>query len=239
VQGETVADTIRRLRLHRAAVDRLAGELPIARIATRAGYGSQAAFTRAFRSAYGAPPAAYRAVAPSRPGAYPVERRHEPEVTVAALRHEGDFGKIGGTFDRLLAIAGPRGGIVPSTRFFGIYYCDPLAVPVEQLRSDACLTVPPDFRFDAPLTRVTIAGGPAAVLLHVGPYAELPLAYDWLYGEWLLASGLDPADAPCVEEYLNDPRDTPPSELRTEIRLPLAAESTCDGDGASNGESNG
>src|SRR5215510_7392392 len=61
VQGETVTDTVRRLRLHRAAVELITGELPVARIATRAGYGSQEAFTRAFKAAYAVPPARYRA----------------------------------------------------------------------------------------------------------------------------------------------------------------------------------
>ena len=61
MQGETAADTVRRLRLHRAAVELITGELPVTRIARRAGYGSQEAFTRAFKTAYGVPPARYRA----------------------------------------------------------------------------------------------------------------------------------------------------------------------------------
>ena len=61
MHGETAADTVRRLRLHRAAVELIAGELPVARIAARAGYGSQEAFTRAFKAAYGVPPARDRA----------------------------------------------------------------------------------------------------------------------------------------------------------------------------------
>jgi AraC family transcriptional regulator len=42
-----------------------------------------------------------------------------------------------------------------------------------------------------------------------------------LYGTWLPTSGDEPADAPSIEEYLNDARVVPPSELRTEIWLPL------------------
>lgn len=34
-------------------------------------------------------------------------------------------------------------------------------------------------------------------------------------------SGEEPADAPVVEEYLNDPRTLPPTEWRTEVWLPL------------------
>src|SRR5262245_27453487 len=58
--GETVNETVRRLRLHRAAIDLLDRELSIERTAQRAGYTSQAAFTRAFRAEYGEPPARYR-----------------------------------------------------------------------------------------------------------------------------------------------------------------------------------
>lgn len=55
--GETVNETVRRLRLQRAAIDLLDRELTVERAARRAGYSSQAAFTRAFRAEYGAPPA--------------------------------------------------------------------------------------------------------------------------------------------------------------------------------------
>src|SRR5215471_18998639 len=58
--GETINDTVRRLRLHRSAIDLLDRDLSIERTARRAGYASQAAFTRAFRAEYGEPPARYR-----------------------------------------------------------------------------------------------------------------------------------------------------------------------------------
>ena len=47
---------------------------------------------------------------------------------------------------------------------------------------------------DADLRPLTIAGGRYAVLLHVGPYAELHRAYTWLYREWLPTSGEEPSD---------------------------------------------
>src|SRR3546814_17495477 len=58
--GETVNGTVRRLRLHRAAGELVQGAAPIADIARRAGYGSAAAFGRAFRADYGLPPPTYR-----------------------------------------------------------------------------------------------------------------------------------------------------------------------------------
>lgn len=224
LQGETVAESVRRLRLHRAALDLIDGEVPIARIAARAGYGSQAAFTRAFRSAYGAPPAAWQARR-----AVPYEGRVAIRVVdpidLVALAHDGDYASIGTTFERLNTIAISRGWVSDATRYVGVYYDDPAATPAADQRSEACLTAPPGFTSEGDLRPLAIAGGRYAVLLHVGPYAELHRAYTWLYREWLPASGEDPADAPCIEEYLNNPRIVPPSELRTEILLPLQTRS--------------
>jgi AraC family transcriptional regulator len=225
LQGETIADAVRRMRLHRAALDLIEGDIPITRIATRAGYGSQAAFTRAFRSAYGAPPAAYRA-ASANPFEGTVTIRRTDPLAVVALRHAGDYATIGAAFERLNTIAIGRGWVGPTTRYFGLYYSDPAATPEADLRSDACLTAPDGFTGEGELRTLTIPGGRNAVLLHVGPYADLHRAYTWLYREWLPASGHDPADASCVEEYLNNPRLVPPAELRTEIWLPLAEPSS-------------
>jgi AraC family transcriptional regulator len=223
LQGETVAETVRRMRLHRAAVDLIDGEVPIPRIAARAGYGSQAAFTRAFRSAYGAPPGAYRSVAAAAPAEPPaVELRATPRLRMLALRHHGDYAGIGGAFERLRAAAAGRGLLGPASRFFGIYYADPSAVPEADLVSEACLVVADQVAAEGELHILEIAAGRHAVLRHVGPYAELHRPYTWLYREWLPRSGQEAADRPCLEEYLNDPRLVPPPELRTEIWLPLA-----------------
>jgi AraC family transcriptional regulator len=221
LQGETVADSVRRMRLHRAALELIEKETPIARIAARAGYSSQAAFTRAFRSAYGAPPAAYRATAPGGLAHEAVRVRQDAPVALVALRCDGDYARIGATFERLNALATGHGWVGPETRYFGIYYDHPAAKATDALRSDACLTAPPGFAGEGDLRPLTLAGGRHAVLLHVGPYAELHRPYTWLYREWLPQSGCEPANRPCVEEYLNNPRQVPPPELRTEIWLPL------------------
>jgi AraC family transcriptional regulator len=61
------------------------------------------------------------------------------------------------------------------------------------------------------------------VLRHKDRTAGMRGAYEFLYGTWLPQSGREPADAPCVEEYLNTPRDTAPTELISDIYLPLRA----------------
>jgi len=233
MQGETAAETVRRLRLHRAAVELITGELPVPRVARRAGYGSQEAFTRAFKAAYGVPPARYRASfvpSPTPKGtedamdtttAYHATIRETPALRVAALAHSGDYINIGSTFERLMAMAGGQGLLGPWTRSFGVYYDDPASTPREALRADACLTLPDGKLLSGELQVREIRGGRYGVTLHVGPYAELHFPYTWLYGTWLPKSGEETADAPSIEEYLNDARVVPPSELRTEIWLPL------------------
>jgi AraC family transcriptional regulator len=47
-------------------------------------------------------------------------------------------------------------------------------------------------------------------------------AYQWLFSEWLPTSGRQLRDGLMFEDYLNNPRDVPPTELVTEIYMPLA-----------------
>lgn len=238
--GETVASTLRRLRLHRAAVQLNAGDRPISWVARRAGYGSVAAFTRAFAARYGQPPAAWRrrghALRLEQPGedimsnavpsrlpeiAYDVVVVDTPPIPVIALDHRGSYQEIGHTFEKLFLWAGSTGPTGPDTRMLGIYYDDPASRPIAELRSCACITAPPSVGPGPGMHREVIAGGPVARLVHKGPYADLDVAYAWLYRTWLPLSGREPGEAPCFEEYLNDPASLPPTEWLTAVNLPL------------------
>lgn len=229
--GETVAETVRRLRLHRAAGTLLDSETAVAKIARRAGYGSVAAFTRAFAGEYGRPPAADRGTRRSFPFDSPEGESLMPDVTyrilepirVAAIRHTGPYMEIGRSFDTLMAWSRARQLLRPGARSLGVYYDDPAAVAPEALRSDACLEVPAGVAAADGIAIRTIPGGPHAVLRHIGGYAELERSYAWLYRTWLPTSGAEPAEAPIFEEYINDPRETPAAALITDIHLPIRA----------------
>jgi AraC family transcriptional regulator len=231
--GETPAETLVRLRLSQAAVLLVRDALQVAVVATRCGYGSAAAFTRAFRTAYGIPPAAYRdrggigtalsAPTPSteETAMFDVTIRTEPALRLAVLAHHGAYGGIGATFDRLNAWAAARGLMGAETRFIALYHDDPMTVPEADLRSEAGLTVPPGVEASEGVRILDLPPTRCAVLVFRGPYAELEPIYTWLYRDWLPASGEDPADQPPREEYLNDPRSLPPSEWLTAIMMPL------------------
>jgi AraC family transcriptional regulator len=227
VIGETASETVRRLRLHRAALDLLDEKLSIERTAHRAGYASQAAFTRAFRAEYGEPPARYRgARRAADSGArnhamYGVEIKSLARARVAMIEHRGDYRLTSKVFERLMTIAATTGLLRSDTRTIGVYQDDPEAVPTAELRASACITVPDEWVPSGDLKEGHIEGGRYARIVHTGPYTELEIAYDWLYRTWLPASGEEPRDLPCVEEYLNDPRQVPAKDLQTAVMMPL------------------
>ncbi len=226
--GETANDTVRRLRLYRAAIDLLDRDLSIEQTARRAGYASQAAFTRAFRAEYGEPPAHYRVARQSvqldqerNSAMYEVQTISMPKLRVAAIQHRGDYQLASKVFERLMAVAATTGLLTPNTRSIGIFFDDPASMPKVELRSVVCITVPDDWAPSGELTEAHIEGGRYARIVHTGPYTELRMAYDWLYQTWLPNSAEEPRDLPCIEEYLNNPRQVPAKDLKTAVMMPL------------------
>ncbi|WP_159996242.1 GyrI-like domain-containing protein [Roseomonas sp. 18066] len=230
--GETPVETVARQRLSLAAAALLKSRMPVAGVAKAAGYGSAAAFTRAFRAQFGLPPAAYRAqggIAPVRPitatseesRMFEVTIREQKEMRLAVLPHSGPYDTIAARFDELGALATGHGLEDEATRWIGLYWDDPQTVPAAQLRSAAGFSLPKDAEPPAPARLTEIPALTVAALRFKGPYAELEAAYTWLYREWLPQSGREPADHPAMEHYLNDCRSLPPAEWLTDILLPL------------------
>jgi AraC family transcriptional regulator len=231
VVGETAANTVRRMRLHRAAVALVQGTDPIPAVALAVGYPRPASFSRAFAGHFGLTPAAFRnrgelrpfplILARKGPLMFPVITRTDPERRLAAVSHKGPYPEIGRAFEKLGSTVAARGLYGRFGKMVGVYYDNPADVRPADLRSHAGLETPADLPIDPPLEEVRLASGRHAVLTFTGPYAGLPAAYDQLIGVWLPGSGEVPADAPMFEVYLNSPMDTAPEALVTEICLPL------------------
>ncbi|KAF0811832.1 Bifunctional transcriptional activator/DNA repair enzyme AdaA [Andreprevotia sp. IGB-42] len=226
--GETVADTVRRLRLHRASGELTRSAMALGKIASNAGYDSPAAFSRAFRQAFGLPPSSFRALHAS---GYPPDEEHTMQqvsietigpITLASVPHTGPYMEIGQAFDRLYVWARKQGIDADRERSFGVYYCSGEELPASELKSAAAMTLPAGHKAADGVETLTIPALRCATLEYIGPYAGLTQACGWLYGEWLPQHGHLPGNFPEFEEYTNDPRTTPPSELRTLIRIPLA-----------------
>lgn len=231
VHNETLATTVRRLRLHRAAGDLVRSDRSVRDIAARWGYANLQSFTRTFASAYGMPPARYRKEGSHRAfepengkechRMFDVTIRTIPEQTLLAIPHAGSYMGIGKAFEALYGALFSRNIFRPDMRMTGVYLDDPDLVQEEKLRSFACVTAGEDVPVEAPLVRRTLAAGDYAVLRHQGPYANMGAAYRWLYGTWLPGSGRSIRDEVMFEAYLNNPRDVAPNALLTDICLPL------------------
>ena len=231
VYGETIHASVKRLRLHRAAGELINDDGPIEAIARRAGYSGVAAFTRSFKSAYGIAPAGYRsrgrAICIDMPlgaqsnAGYDVDLRDVDKRLVAGVPHTGSYMEVDKAFGAAFSIMAAAGRFRPDMQMIGIYYSDPGLVAEASLQSFAGLVVDAGFTPPEGLVMREVAGGRYAILRHKGPYAELHMAYQWFYGRYLPAHGFEPADAPPTEIYLNNPREVAPTELLTEIGIPI------------------
>ena len=186
MQGETTGDTVRRLRLHRAAVEFITGERPVNRV--RAGPGT--AVSRRSRERSGPPTACLlRSTDPRScrcPGSQEIHnemktmvyrRRFEiiPPIRVAALDHCGDYQTITTAFQRLSTIAAGQGAASVQQRA-----CSASITTIHRSRHMTrcdrrrCISVPdgwtPGWRA---YSSTRSAAGGTSVALHVGPYAEL------------------------------------------------------------------
>lgn len=148
-----------------------------------------------------------------------------PPLQLLGIRHIGPYPGIAGVFGRLAEWAQGAGLLGPATRFIGIYYDNPREVDAADLRSAACITADrPTDPADNPtddIQAIDLPGGRHAVIRHIGPYTELSKTYDWIFGEWVPASGATPAGI-AYEDYVNDATKVAPDQLITDIYVPLA-----------------
>jgi len=242
IYGETLANTVRRLRLHRAAGELVNTQRGISDIAKESGYGSVQAFNRVFSEHYGLPPAKYKQqgshksfqllINSNAEGSSPMtDNTKAPEVIIKQVDgfkiighpNHGSYMNIGNAFEKTFGWLGINGLMPHTRRSIGIYYDDPASVPEPDLRSFAGAEIITDTTPEFPpgMEEREIPAGKYAVLQLKGPYSEMAPAYQWLYGVWLPASGEEVADQPCFEEYLNNPREVPATELLTNIYMPL------------------
>ncbi|GAA3935728.1 AraC family transcriptional regulator [Litoribacillus peritrichatus] len=236
--GETLASTVKRLRLHKAAGKLANSDSAVAEIAKTSGYTSLQSFSRAFSETYGMPPAKYRKQGSHTQfhindrcasGTTRSTSMHEVNIKqveafeVISFPHTGPYINIGHAFEKLFGWLAVKGLFNPEMKVLGVYYDDPSSVPENELRSAACVTLcgSNDIDLDENMALATIQGGEYAVLRFKGPYSDMHKAYAWLYGEWFPKSGREPGNQPAFEDYLNNPREVAPNDLLTDIYLAL------------------
>jgi AraC family transcriptional regulator len=141
-------------------------------------------------------------------------------LTVACVRHTGPYDGCEAAWDKLLSWADEQRLNPKESMFLGICHDDPMLVADNDIRYDACITISDRMVPGEEVIIKEVGGMDFVSFLHVGPYDGLEDAYSRVQGDWMkhprpLAQG------PSIEIYVNDPRQTPPDQLVTEVCLPL------------------
>jgi len=224
--GETVAQTVLRLRLEASEQLLSRAGASVTETAESVGFGTPQSFARAFRRHFGTTPSEHRRVTPSpeRGRSIPLQVdivSRGPVLVVALRRDGGAYVDLNATFASVFAWAQNEALLASLEGIYGVPLDDPASVPAERLRYDACLALGDTVRPPAPFRSLLLPAGEYALVRLMGPYDGLEALQQRLAGEWLVQSGREPADFPTIHHFLNDPDETPPQELVTEILLPL------------------
>lgn len=251
VMGETVAETVQRLRLAEAA-DRLAGNADsIADVAADVGYESAQAFARAFRKFAGVSPAAFRARrfgVMDLPRGGRVDRDGDrvgegegdgdgdahadraggvalcdlPPSTVLCVRHHGPLSMIPQTYRSLLRELGIDAASAHRHQTIGLCSGNPRGGDFEYL---AGVIDDGQLQAGGSLQTVRLEGGLYASQRLVGPYALIGPTLRALFDGWLPRSGFVPDRRPTLELYRDPPlsglKHRSVTDLAIAVRAPL------------------
>ncbi len=235
--------TVRAVRMHKAAGDIVRTSASIASIGRSVGYPSVQSFTRAFTAHFNQSPASYRRAATqpiselfnqvvvtgqentNSQDDFQISIRVLPRYSLMGIWHQGDYLTVGRSFAKVFASAPVNVIHGAEPVGMGVYFQDPASVKsVAELSSFIGALVPLCFEVPPGLERYEIPTLRCAVLQYRGSYVMMERAYQWLYHSWLPKSGLAVADHPPFELYLNSPRTTAPEDLITQICIPVAPE---------------
>jgi AraC family transcriptional regulator len=145
------------------------------------------------------------------------ERLEQPYVY---FEHRGSYTETGRLLPEL-ASALKRAGIAASGPPFALFYDDPGAVPVAELRSRACFPVDRPVASSGRLQAEVLPARTVVYAVVAGPYPELARAYPGLYDHMRRMNWVE--DGPLREIYLTPPESVSSwDELLAEVQIPVA-----------------
>lgn len=164
-------------------------------------------------------------------GSYALQIVDFPATTIAALEHRGAPETLMRSVQQFISWRKAQGLSPARSATWNIVYDDPATTPAGEYRFDIGATLLPDVvacdrdgQLPANAQGVIVKQLPAgrcAVLRLQGGDEGLRAAFDWLYGEWLPASGEELRDFPAFMQRVKFFPDVPAHEAVTDIYLPL------------------
>ena len=231
--GEPIGIYIIRVRVETAAKLLRYSEMSISEIAYQVGYDMPSSLSKVFRTFYRISPSEYRnntrftIMKPIRLNENlnlktPKVLTLEPKQVIY-LKLTGSYQMLdfGGAWNRLWQFVKENKLFSAGIEHVAIYHDDPKVTEESKLRTDICLVLSKKAEPKGEIGVKTIEGGKYAVFLYTGSYEYLGAVYDTIYAQWLPESGQKLRNYHCFEKYVNNPANTPPEKLKTEIYVPI------------------
>lgn len=111
-------------------------------------------------------------------------------------------------------------GLTPAGELFGMYFNSLDEVSEADLKWYVGFAIPDKSEVKEPLKKGEYKFSKIAHYVYTGPYDKVGDTYMMIFKQ-IAEKGYVPA-GPVMENYLNDPSNTKPEELRTEIIIPVA-----------------
>ena len=148
-----------------------------------------------------------------------------PAWHVAYARHVGPYlsETIGPVFCKLMTWAGQNGHFKEDAAVLGVSWDCPQSTPPEELRYDACITVPPNTPTADGIELQTLPAGLYAVYHCEVVNNDFQTPWTRLMQEWLPSSGYRPdgEKRPSYERYYNNAEEHPEKKWIIDICLPV------------------
>lgn len=239
--NETPQEYINRLRVERAAnLLMKARNMSITEIALACGFSSSSTFSRAFKLYFGVSAREYangrhlRSLADAcnsqvctmavddRPK-WDVKVRKIPALHLAYLAYLKGYSlpEICQTWERLDRWAVAHSVYRDDTLRIGISLDDPLITPADKCRYLAAITVPDSIQKDKTVGTMDVPEMTCAIFRVSCLADQIQTKYQSIYRDWLPDSGMQPADFPCYEVYLNSPEPLNNGLFEMDIYIPL------------------
>lgn len=233
--GIGVGRLVQLLRLRRASMQLVFNpRARITDIAYDAGFSNPESFSRAFKKEAGQSPSAFRRQPQWKPWQFKtlhqlpqentpmqVDIVDFPETLVAAIEHRGPEHLTYNTTRKFIEWRRANGLPPGRGHTYGVHYSDPDSTAPEDYRLDLCLSVSePVAPNPQGVTTKTIPAGRCARVRHVGSRHHIHPA-EWIYREWLPASGEQLRDYPLFFHYVNLGPDVKEADMITDVYLPL------------------
>lgn len=229
--GETLADTVKRIRLARAVP---ALNQSIMAATEAAGYATSQGLARALKAETGHTASEIRVSADIRQSLEAAMRRPslsdrpmaieivttEP-LTLTALRNTGAYPELNAVYGRLFEQVFSGLPMEALRGLYGYLHDDPRVTAPEDCRAEVAVDVGGQGALIDDLYHIDVPAGRCARLRHLGDYDAIQPSVDALYAaviEWGEVIG----DRPILFHYLDDPETVAEAELRADLYLPLA-----------------